>query len=93
MRDLLVGARAKLYEHFKPFLDENALDAAGIDVDGLTQKAAVAVAAELSYQFILTPRAELSAAIRECEADPEITSAVADRIVLMRMAIAKARCP
>jgi hypothetical protein len=91
MKDVLAGTRAKLAEHLAPFVDPDALAAASASLDDIVTRAVGIVASELSRDFIIAPRRELIAVIRECETDKAAADAIANRVVLLQLALDKAR--
>jgi len=91
MNELLERVRAKLAEQLQPYIDADAIAANGLSLDQVMQQAVMTVSSELSHQFVLTPRSSLMAVIRECEADSEKCDRIANRVVLLQIALAKSR--
>lgn len=91
MKDVLAGAHAKLGEHLAPFVDKTVLDALGTDLDAVLRKGVAAVVSELSHDFVIAPRRELMAVIHECQSNPGAAEATANRVILLQLALDKAR--
>jgi hypothetical protein len=90
MTDPLAAVRDELSKHITPFLDAKALDAAEISASDLVRTAVAAAVSQLSKTFVLTPRDPLLAVIHERET-ADNPAALANRVVVLEMALAKAR--